>query len=67
MEEEQVLPDRAGTDLKVDLNTPGCKTDTEKEVTLDIQMKPSDVLIPERNVQIANHKTLYSRSTKEIC
>lgn len=35
----------------------GYKNDKEKDVTLDVQMKPSDVLIIKRGIKITNQKS----------
>lgn len=36
MEEEQILPNKIETDLKMDLKITGYKNDMEKDTTLDI-------------------------------
>ena len=57
MEEELVLPDKIETELKVDLKMIGHKNNMEKDVTLDIQKKPADVLIIKRDLQTINQES----------
>lgn len=45
------------SDLKVDLKMASYKRDIEKDVILDIQIKLADVLIIERDIQVANQKS----------
>lgn len=51
MEDEPVLPDRIGSDLKENLLMGHCKRDTEKDFTLDIQMKSADFLLIENDIK----------------
>lgn len=45
------------SDLKVDLKMASYKSDMEKDIILDIQIKLADVLIIERDIQVANQKS----------
>ena len=70
MEEEQVLPDKMKTEWKVDLQMTGYKNDLEKDVTLDIQKKPADVLLIKKDIQITNQESdldNFPIFTKETC
>lgn len=49
MKEEQLLPDKVETELKVHLQMMGYKNDKGKDFTLNIQNKLVDVLIIKRN------------------
>lgn len=56
VKEDYALPD-GKVDLKVDLKMSVCKNDMEKDAPLDIQMKPDEVLITEKDVQVSNQKS----------
>lgn len=68
IQEEQGLPDKTETDLKMDFKMTGYRNDTGKDVALDIPIKVMVLLIIKRDIQITNQKNdlgLHTRFTKE--